>query len=118
MINLQVIHESVASYLGGGGSSFDASFLRAARRVTADINRQCFLELPLPSSTSAMIDLDEGMYYQAYDDGVMYYMQLSGEWVRERDIPNAAQRYQRSLAMSQYHAVQELDPPAGYPERT
>jgi hypothetical protein len=118
MINLQVIYESVASYLGGGGPSFDSSFLRAARRVTADINRQCSLEVPLPSSTSARIDLDEGAYYQSYDDGVMYYMQLSGEWVRERDIPNAKSRYERSLAMSQYHAVQELNPESGYPERT
>jgi len=118
MINLQVIRESVASYLGGGGAFFDDSFLRAARRVTADINRQCALSVSLPETTSAMIDLDEGSYYQSFDDGVMYYMQLSGEWVRERDIPNARARYDRSLAMSQYHAIQELDPESGYPERT
>jgi len=118
MVDLSTIRESVASYLGGGGSSFDASFLRAARRVTADINRQCFLEIPLPESTSASVSLDEYKFYQVYDDGVMYYMQLSGEWVRERDIPNAMQRYQRSLAMAQYHAVQDLNPESGYPGRT
>jgi len=118
MVNLQVIHESVASYLGGGGSSFDGSFLRAARRVTSDINRQCFKDISLPSSTSSNIDLDEVSYYQVYDDGVMYYMQLSGEWVRERDIPNARSRYERSLAMAQYHSIQDLNPESGYPGRT
>ena len=117
-VNLQEIRASVASYLGGGGEFFDDAFLRAAKRVTMDLNRQCFLSLPLPDTLTYTVDVDEGQYYQVYDDGVMYYMQLSGEWVRERNIPEASSRYNRSLAMAQFHAIDSLDPESGYPERS
>ena len=114
-VDLQVIRESVSSYLGGGGTYFDDAFLRACKRVTADINRQCFLTLDLPDSPTYQVPVEEDQFYQVYDDGVMFYMQLSGEWVRERNVPEAQARYQRSLAMAQYHAIQTAEPESGYP---
>jgi len=45
-------------------------------------------------------------------------MQLSGEWVRERNIPEALQRYRRSMALAQYEQIQENEPESGYPARS
>jgi|DEB0MinimDraft_10_1074344.scaffolds.fasta_scaffold00610_9 hypothetical protein len=117
-VDLQEIKDSVASYLGGGGSFFDDAFLRACKRVTADINRDCFQTLDLPQTVTYSVPVDEARYYKVYDDGVMYYMQLSGEWVRERNIPEALQRYRRSMALAQYEQIQENEPESGYPARS
>lgn len=116
-VDLQEIKGSVASYLGGGGAFFDDSFLKAVKRVTSDINRDCFLDLDLPQSTTYSVPVDEGRFYKVYDDGVMYYMQLSGEWVRERDVPEALQRYRRTMALAQYEQLREDNPESGYPAR-
>lgn len=116
-VRLAEIRESVASYLGGGGDRFDDAFLRAAKRVTSDINRQCFLSIDLPTTNDAQIALDEGQYYQVYDDGILHYMQMSGEWVKERNMPESYRRYKLSLANAQYHALEEQSPDVGYPER-
>jgi hypothetical protein len=85
--------------------------------VTADINRDCFLNLDPPETVTYSVPVGEGQYYKVYDDGVMYYMQLSGEWVRERNIPEALQRYRRSMALAQYEQIQINEPESGYPAR-
>lgn len=115
-IRLQEVHDAVASYLGGGGSAFADNYLRAVKRVVIDINRQCFKELDLPTSVAQVYDLDENLYYAAFNDGVMHYMQMSGEWIRDKD-PDSYRRYREALAHAQYHDAMERNPQPTTPWR-
>lgn len=112
-MNLSAIRDSASRFIGSAGTEFDLACLSAMNSVVSDLRTQCFLDLPEVDAFDVAYDLDEQKYSRAMRDGVLYYIQLSGEWSKESDIPKAYGRYQRSLALAQYHAITDLNPEVG-----
>lgn len=107
-IQAQELFEEAKSSFNGSGPTFNALFIRSLNRVTADVNRQCGLSVAFIEDVNEEIALDASKYQGAYYDGISFYMQKTGEFSKKPD-EKKEREYQRSLAMAQYHAINDDD---------
>lgn len=115
-MNLLVYRDQISQLIGASGAQFDNAVIDAINSVISDINTYCFQNLDFVDDFEEDYPLDEKKYGRAMRDGISYYVQHYGTWVREPNIPVAYQRYMQSLALAQYHAITDLDPDSGTPE--
>lgn len=110
-INLVALRDRLARKIGGGGTHFDSLFLEAVNDVSADLKRDCFLDVGPIETLTDVIGLGRE-YYPAYREGVAYYLQCSAEFAKEPD-PNGYRKYRNALAECQYNSIEALDPDVG-----
>lgn len=114
-MNLSKYRDTASRFVGSAGSDFDLAVLDAINSVIQDLNTQCGLSLDEVEDFEQDYDLDDSKYGRAIRDGIQYYIQQSGTWAKESDIPKAYGRYKRSLDLAHYHALTDADPDSGTP---
>lgn len=118
-MNLEDYRDRVSRFVGMSGIDFDAAVLACINSVLDDIRTYCFKEnLPEALHFDTNYPLSDKEYGRMMWDGILYYIQHYPVFVREPNIPVAYNRYLRSLALAQYHAIMEIDPEAGTPDGT
>ena len=104
--------------VGGGGSTFTANFIQSVNDVISDMMTSTGTTITAVESLSDQVDLDNQKYYGIFRDGVLYYLQSSGEWAKEVDIPKAYSRYKIALAHAQFNYINDADVDVGFPAFT
>lgn len=115
-IECQRLYEIAENAFHGAGPSFEILFVRAVNRVTSDVNSRCGTNLQFIESASDQLDLEESKYLPVYEDGVLYYMQKTGEFAKKSDRDRGGD-YVSSMALAQYHSIEDDSSiKSGYPE--
>lgn len=110
MINTQTIYDRLAIEFGVRGNSdrFEQTFFSALTSVCSDLASRSFLEVEVPDSMEANIDI-ESKYYGAMYKGLLFYINNAQEW-NVTPKGDTQGDYELSLRRAQSMTLDDLAP--------